>query len=167
MDSNTFCTYADKMRRAAELAARSAGCSTHDAQDVASETMISLWMLLDRLQESTCVAYAAVAARHKAFNSLRGSPMARLDDLPGCEPPGRSAPSPEERLIGEEDVGWFLQRIDSLPPTQQAILRLRQVEMLDNADIAARLGISETSVATLLSRARKTMYNAIKQRMKQ
>lgn len=155
------------MRRAAELAARSAGCSAHDAQDVASETMISLWMLLDRLQEPTCVAYAAVAARHKALNSQRGSPMARLDDLPGGEPPGRSAPSPEEQMIGDEDVGWFLHQIDQLPPTQQAILRLRQVEMLDNAEIAARLGINETSVATLLSRARKTMFNAIKQRMKQ
>lgn len=129
--------------------------------------MISLWLMLDRLQETSCVAYAAVAGRHKAFNFQRGSTMCRLDDLPANEPPCQSAPSPEEQMIGDEDVGWFLRRIDSLPPTQQTILRLRQVEMLDNAEIANRLGLNETSVASLLSRARKTMYNAIKQRMKQ
>lgn len=167
MERDTFCQCAEEMRRAAENAARSVGCSAHDAQDVASETMISLWMVRDRLDEATCVAYAAVASRHKAFNSMRGSPMARIDDLPAGETLIQSAPSPEEQIIGDEDVGWFLRRIDALPPTQQTILRLRQVEMLDNAEIASRLGIGESSVATLLSRARKTMFNAIKERMKQ
>lgn len=167
MERNTFCLYAEKMRRAAELSARSVGCSTHDAQDVASDTMISLWMILDRISEQSCVAYAAVAARHKALNSLRAKPMARLDDLPEGEPPEAAAPSPEEQMIGEEDVGWLIRRIDSLPPSQQTVLRLRQIERLENAEIARRLGIAESSVNTLLSRARKSMYNAIKERMKQ
>jgi RNA polymerase sigma-70 factor (ECF subfamily) len=43
---------------------------------------------------------------------------------------------------------------------------MRQVEHLSNGEIARRLGIAETSVSTLLSRARHTLLDEIRRRNK-
>ena len=66
-------------------------------------------------------------------------------------------------MIQREEEQWLQQRIRDLPPTQHAILHMRQVEHRSNAQIAALLGIKETSVSTLLGRARRQLLEEIRQ----
>ena len=47
---------------------------------------------------------------------------------------------------------------------QHQVLRLRQIELKDNAEIAAILGIKSASVATLLSKARRQLLADIRKR---
>lgn len=56
------------------------------------------------------------------------------------------------------------QKIAALPPTEHLILKLRQVERKSNEEIARMLGIEQSSVVTLLSRARKKILNEINKR---
>ena len=74
--------------------------------------------------------------------------------------------TPDESLEAAEEESWLRQRLRQLPPTQYAILGMRQVEHLSNEEIASRLGIAETSVSTLLSRARRTLLDEIRRRKK-
>lgn len=163
MDQSTFSQYATKMRLAAERSALGVGCDPEDARDVASEVMVSLWSMHHRLLVRSCVAYAAVTAKHKAINFFRDRrlPIVGMEeDFDMYE----EFSSPEERYISNEEVQWLLDEMDRLPSTQQTILRLRQCEMLETDEIARRLGLTPASVSTLLSRARRAMFNAIKER---
>lgn len=163
MDQSTFSQYAGRMRLAAERSARGVGCAPEDARDVASEVMVTMWSMRERLMVRTCVAYAAVTARNKALNYIRDHrlPVLAIDDVSSELD---AVPSPEEAVISNEEVQWLLSEIERLPSTQQTILRLRQSEMLENYELAQRLGLTPESVATLLSRARRAMFNAIKER---
>jgi RNA polymerase sigma-70 factor (ECF subfamily) len=48
-----------------------------------------------------------------------------------------------------------------LPEQQQLILQLRDVEQYNNAEIAKMLEMNETAVRVALSRARKTIREAL------
>ena len=72
--------------------------------------------------------------------------------------------NPATTLEEAEDERWLMQKLKQLPTTQHTILYMRQVERLSAQDIAQRLGISETSVSTLLSRARRSLLEEIKRR---
>jgi RNA polymerase sigma factor (sigma-70 family) len=63
------------------------------------------------------------------------------------------APSPEERLLWEEQVGRLLLAVNQLSANDREIVGLRYGSELDNAAIAAVLGIGESGVRTRLWRA--------------
>ena len=72
--------------------------------------------------------------------------------------------TPESQLEWKEDELWLRQRIEQLPPREMQVMRLRQTERRTNEQIAAILGISKDSVATMLSSARRKLFNQIKER---
>lgn len=163
MDQKTFSRYASKMRLAAERSALGVGCDAEDARDVASETMITLWCMRRELITHSCVAYAAVTGCHKAINLIRDNRI-RTVGFEDAEFAIATVTSAEDEFISLEEAEWLLREIDRLPSTQQTILRLRHSEMLDTHEIAERLGLTDASVSTILSRARRAMFNAIKER---
>lgn len=57
-------------------------------------------------------------------------------------------------------------RIEQLPPREMQVMHLRQTERRTNEQIAAILGISKDSVATVLSSARRKLFKQIKERNK-
>jgi RNA polymerase sigma-70 factor (ECF subfamily) len=74
---------------------------------------------------------------------------------------------PMQRLEESENEEWLRQKLKQLPRTQQTILHLRQVERLTHREIAERLGLQETSISTLLARARKSLLEEIKKKQRQ
>lgn len=74
-------------------------------------------------------------------------PLGNLHDLVS------EAPSPEERLLGEEEVGRLLDAVATLPAADRELIGLRYGSGLDTGEVAALLGITEGSVRTRLWRA--------------
>ena len=72
--------------------------------------------------------------------------------------------NPATTLEETEDEQWLRQKLKQLPTTQHTILYMRQVERLSAKEISERLGIAETSVSTLLARARRSLLEEIKRR---
>jgi RNA polymerase sigma-70 factor (ECF subfamily) len=66
----------------------------------------------------------------------------------------------------KEDDAWLNKRLQQLPTTQRTLLYLREVERRSHEEIARLLGIETTSVSTLLARARRTLFEEIRQRNK-
>jgi RNA polymerase sigma-70 factor (ECF subfamily) len=63
------------------------------------------------------------------------------------------APSPEERLLREEEVGRLLDAVATLGDADRELIGLRYGSGLDTAEVAQILGISEGNVRTRLWRA--------------
>ncbi|MFL5515567.1 MAG: RNA polymerase sigma factor [Gemmatimonadales bacterium] len=73
--------------------------------------------------------------------------LGNLHDL-ACD-----APSPEERLLREEEIGRLLDGVATLTPADRELIGLRYGSGLDGGEVAEILGVSEGSVRTRLWRA--------------
>ena len=63
------------------------------------------------------------------------------------------APSPEERLLREEEIGRLLDAVATLAPADRELIGLRYASGLDGAELAEILGVREGTVRTRLWRA--------------
>lgn len=140
-----------------------------DADDAASDAMLRLWAVHDSLRDTAHAArLVAVIARNVAIDMLR---RRRPTSISGDEAhtswllqQESDNDTPESQLEWKEDEQWLHQRIEQLPPREMQVMRLRQTERRTNEQIAAILGISKDSVATMLSSARRKLFNQIKER---
>ena len=141
-----------QLRNIAQGYARRYLARADDADDAASDAMLRLWAVHDSLRDTAHAArLAAVIARNVAIDMLR-----------------RRRPT---SISGDEaHTSWLLQQeSDNNTPESQLEwkedeLWLRQTERRTNEQIAAILGISKDSVATMLSSARRKLFNQIKER---
>ena len=69
-------------------------------------------------------------------------------------PPRRFDAVPEERLLAGETRALVARTIAALPPTQRAVILLRDVEGWDAAEVCDLLALSEANQRVLLHRAR-------------
>ena len=140
-----------------------------DVDDAASDAMLRLSAVHDSRRDTAHAArLAAVVARNVAIDMLRRQRQVSID---GDEVPTSwllrqesNDATPESKLEWKEDEQWLRQRIDQLPPREMQVMNLRQTERRTNEQIAAILGISKESVATVLSSARRKLFNQIKER---
>ena len=160
MKIGAFEQQASRLRAIALEASANAGADADMAQDIAQETMIRLWQMRNDPRLCNPDGYAATIARHLTLNHLRCKQPLPMDERHTAL---QSSPSPLDIMIQREEEQWLQQRIRDLPPTQHAILHMRQVEHRTNSQIAALLGIKETSVSTLLGRARRQLLEEIRQ----
>jgi RNA polymerase sigma-70 factor (ECF subfamily) len=68
---------------------------------------------------------------------------------------------PEERLLAEETRAEVQRAIQALPPTQRAVITLRDVEQCPPEEVCALLGLSEGNQRVLLHRARSKVRRAL------
>ncbi len=181
MKNDAFEQQAPRLREVALKASATAGADADTAQDIAQETMIRLWQILEQRAPSSGLewqsrdrimkmrddprlsnpdGYAATIARHLTLNHLRRQQPQPIDERHSAI---QTTPSPLDIMVQREEEQWLQQRIRDLPPTQHAVLHMRQVEHYSNSQIASLLGIKETSVSTLLARARRQLLEEIRQ----
>ena len=158
MNQIQFEQMSPQLRNIAQGYARRYLARADDADDAASDAMLRLWAVHDSLRDTAHAArLAAVIARNVAIDMLR---RRRPTSISGESDNN----TPESQLEWKENEQWLRQRIEQLPPREMQVMRLRQTEHRTNEQIAAILGISKDSVATMLSSARRKLFNQIKER---
>lgn len=137
-----------------------------DAEDVAQDVMVRLWQMRGDLRDVRSPEGLAVTiARRLALNLLRRKPMESVDARPtAMAVMGSPASDPSARLEERDNEEWLEARLKQLPTTWHTILYMRQVERRSSKEIASLLRIKETSVRTLLAKARRTLLEAIRKR---
>lgn len=118
---------------------------TNDAEDVVQDALLRLWQMHEQLH-SPLERMALVITRNLAIDYIRRRrPTETLEQVEVDE--------------SQEDSRFerVLRIIATLPPMQQAILRLRHMEGWEMADIAELIGSNEVAVRKSLSRARKAV----------
>ncbi|MDD2437586.1 MAG: RNA polymerase sigma factor [Massilibacteroides sp.] len=125
-----------------------------DAEDVVQEVFLKLWGIRDDLDRYDSVeALAMQITKNKVLDRLKAKKTERLDES------GNWLKSPillPDRIIEEQDAVAVVRRIvDGLPLLQQTIIRMKDIEGYEIAEIAAITGTQVEAVRVNLSRARK------------
>jgi RNA polymerase sigma-70 factor, ECF subfamily len=144
------------------------------AEDVVQESWLAVLNGIDRFEGRSSLKtwiFRIVANRAKT----RGQREARSRPFSSLEPeasvdPGRfvggewAAPPetwPEERLLGGEVLRVIGDAIEALPPSQRAVITLRDVQGWSAEEVRNALELSETNERVLLHRARAKVRAAL------
>jgi RNA polymerase sigma-70 factor, ECF subfamily len=73
---------------------------------------------------------------------------------------------PETRLMSRETLGLIAAALESLPPNQREVIRMRDVEGFSSDEVCNILGLSETNQRVLLHRARSKVRQALEDYLK-
>ena len=163
MDETTFAQKAPALRQKAVAVCLHCGVTHDEAEDLAQDVMLKLWSMRQQLDHYNSIeALVVVMARNLTLSALR-KVSRRVESLPECY----DTPSMELNAQEQIEYGEFERQVvtimQNLPPTEHSVLMMRQVEHRSNAEIASLLGMKETSVCSLLARARRKMLASIKQ----
>ena len=181
MTRQEFEHIAIRLHSTATLHARRFVSEKEDIEDVANDTMLKLWALHEDITNEThALKLSTVISRHTAIDLQRRIrreasliipfPVRRNDEEDETAPfqiPDSNASAPGQYLEWKEEMAWLKEKIKLLPDREMQVLRMRQKERKSNTEIARIMGIKESSVAVMLSNARKKLFNDIKNRYSQ
>jgi len=165
MTQEEFTYMASGMRTKAMSLAGQFGYSQEDAEDIAQDVMLRLWSLHEQLRDAAHLkASTAITAKRLCIDRWRTTHQhLKIDDAM----PIVDEDTLHDQQEYEELEKWLDEQIGSLPSTSGMVLRMRQLEHRELSEIADILGIRQTSVSTLLSRARNELLNKLKRRKQQ
>ena len=124
------------------------------AEDLTAETFLKLVRAADRFdpRRGTPKAWILTVARNTLGDWRRRARLRQYVALGTMHDLVYDAPSPEERLLREEEVGRLLDAVATLDDADRELIGLRYGSGLDTAEVAQLLGISEGGVRTRLWR---------------
>lgn len=162
MTESEFIVQASTLRSKA-MAVAGRNVSAAEAEDIAQDVLLRLWTLRESVTSPQhAEVLATKMARQRCVDAWRRCHTVPINGQ--LVLPDDRTPSPIQMLVHADNEEWLDRQLNSLPSMQHQILRLRQVERKSHAEIAAILGTTPNSVATLLSRARRQLLEAIRQR---
>lgn len=156
--ARAFVALLPDLRRSARRLSR----SVEDADDLVQDTLLRVWSRLAMAQAGASDAAPVSDLRAYAFATLRNCARSRGRAVP----PGdgtQDAEDPDETADGGADpeadlaAGRTLAALDDLPKAQGTLLRLRAIEGLSYAEIAAATGLPLGTVTSRLSRGRRAL----------
>lgn len=130
-----------------------------DAEDIVQEVLLRLWERRDSLDGyRNLEALAVQMVKNRCIDRWR---MQKKLDVP-CLTGAEAAPDNPELLLERKDAADRVKAlIERLPPLQQAIIRMKDVEGYELDEIAAITGTQAEAVRMNLSRARKKVREGI------
>lgn len=137
-----------------------------DAEDIVQEAFLRLWYIRGKLDGYHSVeALAMQMTKNLALDKLR----ARRPEAPdiGSLAIDSGLPDPAEQLEQQDAAARIRRLIAGLPTVQQTIIRMKDVEGYEIAEIAEITGSPVEAIRSNLSRARKRIREQFLQLNKQ
>lgn len=151
MTTEAFQQQAGELRKQLVSIAHKYMGNTDEAEDIAQDAMVKLWLMREQLT-LPIAGMASIVTRNLCIDALRKKhqtiDIAQLPDEADFSDDG-------------EQIEQLLKIIDSLPSTQRTILRMRHLQGMEMREIALVLGSTEVAVRKTLSRARKVVRNRL------
>lgn len=162
MTQEEFTHIANEIRRKSVSVAQGFGYGLEDAEDIAQDVMLKLWCLHEKMDDAARLkASVTIITKQVCIDKWRTTHIqTRVGDIM----PIVDEDSLYDKLEYAELEQWMKEQIDNLPSTSSIVLRMRQLEHRELGEIAEILNIRQTSVSTLLSRARNELLNKLKRR---
>lgn len=139
-----------------------------DAEDVAQEGMLSMLKYMEYMDaDKEHRALAIRIAKHCCMDIVRNRKRSNVVSIEDITPPNRDfSSSPHEELEAKEIHKAMTTAIEHLKPSERRLYELRQIEGSSLDEIAAQTGIAKPSIKSMLSTARKKVFNELKERIK-
>jgi RNA polymerase sigma-70 factor (ECF subfamily) len=131
--------------------------NAEDAEDVVQEVCLKIWHRREQFEQYRNIeAYGTTMAKNLSIDIIRAKrPRVNEDFLLNVQTDERQLP---DSILEEKDVGDAIRKmIALLPPLQQHILQMKEIEGYDTGEIVEITGISAEAVHNNLSRARKRL----------
>jgi RNA polymerase sigma factor (sigma-70 family) len=140
--------------------------SADDAEDVAQESLVQLWQYAERLDAGRNIGGLAIRiAKHCCVDMQRKRRGNTIELMPAHEREIGTDASPHEQLEQTEATELLQRLVEDLNPRERELFELRQLDGLSNDEIASRTGIPKASIQVMVSRARKKIYEELKNRL--
>lgn len=161
---------------AAQLRQKVLKISTHffgsrdDAEDAAQEAMEQLWRYCEHIDADRNIEALAVRiAKNCCVNLYRRQQHQAVTADVDMLALNRQAPSasPQQQLEAKDTQRMLNEALDLLNPRERELFDLRAVMGLSNDEISSQTGIPKTSIAPMVSAARKKVLAELIKRMKQ
>ena len=152
--------YSDKLYRMARSVLKDESLS----KDAYQELMVRLWeKRIDLEAVKNRQAFLLTSMRNLCIDLLRKQqPNGEISkNMPYSEP------CPHQLAEEADMVNMISRMIDMLPEMQRTIIRMKDVEEMETAEIAEILSLTENAVTVNLSRARKKLREMILTHQKQ
>lgn len=161
-DSDAFAQIVGAHQSSLTAEARRRLRSSGDAEDAVQETLLRAYLALDRFGgEYRLHAWLSrILANVCADTGARQSAELRLVDRLG--PPRDEAPPADEGIGDAEQHRTIKEAVNSLPESYRMAFVLREIEELTYAEVAEKMGISETNARARVHRARRSLTRALR-----
>jgi len=125
-----------------------------EAEDAVQEVLLKLWHTRDSLNKyDSAAAYATTVTKNHCLDRLKVK--SRTDLLDDSYNTRAGTDNPHLQLERKNTEEILKQIIEKLPPLQQAIIRMKDMEEYEVVEIAEITGTTVEAVRVNLSRARK------------
>lgn len=148
---------------------RGAFPSVRDVDDVVQESYLRIWRTRAATPIASAKAFLFTVARHLALDLVRRerrSPLVPVRELDGLFVVDES-PDAHEAAALAQNTALLVDAIDALPSRCREIFLLCHVEGLAQKEVAARLGLSENTVAVQSARGLHRCEHYVRRRLAQ
>jgi RNA polymerase sigma-70 factor (ECF subfamily) len=134
--------------------------SQDEAQDATQEILLRLWTKRSQIKKYRSVeAFAMTMTKNYCYDLLKAKRSNTLKIVHNNYEDHSNNTVRQTEVAS--DVEWVYLLMQELPEQQRLILQMRDVEQYNNAEIAEVLEMNEIAVRVALSRARKTIREAL------
>lgn len=141
--------------------------SRQDAEDAAQEAMVQLWRYCEQIDASRNIdALAVRVAKNCCVSMYRRQHHTADIDQQAIKAPTTEA-SPQQQLEAKDTQRMLNEALSLLKPRERELFDMRAVMGLSNEEISSQTGIPKTSIAPMVSEARKKVMAELIKRMKQ
>ena len=167
MTQEEFEHIAPKLREQMLSVGRSFFGNDDDAEDVAQEGLVALFKFIGRMEPGARHdALAIRVAKHCCMDIMRKrkSSLCVSNNMnEKTAPPGRDVcASPHEVLEAKELHEAVNRAVQHLKPSERRLFEMRQIEGIELDDIAKQTNIAKPSIKSIVSAARKKVFEEIK-----
>ena len=139
--------------------------SHHDAEEIAQTVFLKTWKGLKTFRgEASLSTWLYRLTRNACTDHLRQNRKRSGDrslEDPDLAPLANQAPMPQEIMEQRELQQALMDAMEKLPEESRTVLLLREVEGFTYREIAQDLGLSEGTVKSRLSRARRALRETL------
>mgnify|MGYP002523773390 CR=1 FL=1 len=141
--------------------------SRQDAEDAAQEAMVQLWRYCEQIDANRNIdALAVRVAKNCCVSMYRRQRHTADIDQQSIKTP-TAEPSPQQQLEAQDTQRMLNEALSLLKPRERELFDMRAVMGLSNDEISSQTGIPKTSIAPMVSEARKKVMAELLKRMKQ
>lgn len=133
-----------------------------DARDVVQEMFMKIWHKRQAIEQGNNLAgYLFIALRNGIFNFIKHKNLANSYASQFSQANADSGIYTDSLIREKQFAAMIENEINNLPPRMRAVFELRRKENLSNKEVAAQLGITESTAADQMKKALRILKTKI------